>query len=183
MAQDISQITVQQFIDMVLERAGAQIVTITTATEPKLKRTNPFGVITKTSVVNGVINFNYQNAVNRQRGREGNDEQFTSAPRQWGQRIEGTPFVEHNGQHYLTIKVEKTSAPPSYVDAMGQTVNHEDLMPHFYASSRGSGRQMVADEVITRDYKLANVTAIKMRGKTYMIIQRGEVQVFPRPTA
>ncbi len=181
MTDTIEQLTVQQFIDMVLERRGAQIVTITTATEPKLKKTNPFGVITKKSVVNGIIDYNYQAAVNRQRDREGNNEQFTAAPRQWGQKVEGTPFVEHNGQYYLTIKVEKTDTP-EYVDDHGHAVNHEDLLPHFYASSRGSGRQMVAAKIITRDYKLANVTAIKMRGATYMIVQRGEISVSPRPT-
>ena len=176
------QITVQQFIDMVLSRAGAQIVTIITATEPKLKKTNPFGIITKKSVINGIINFNYTNAVNRQRNREGNEQEFTAATRSWGQKVAGTPFVEHNGQYYLTIKVEKTEKP-EFVDPNGNTVNVEDLQQHFYASSRSSGRQMVADAVITRDFKLSNVTAIKMNGEQYMIVQRGTVHVSPRPTA
>lgn len=170
-------ITLQQFANIVLERKGAQIVTLTTATEPRLKRSNPFGPITKISVVNGVINFNYQNAVNKQREREDKETDFVSQPRTWGQKIAHTPFIEHNGKYYLTIKVEKTQSP-TYVDSNGHEINVSDLIPHMYAQSESS-RQDVEKEIITRDYCMSNVTMVTMNSVTYQIVNRGELHISP----
>lgn len=168
-------ITMQQFVDLILNRKGAQIVTLTTATEPKLKRTNPFGTVTKISVVNGVINYNYQNAVNRQREREDKETDFVSQPRTWGQKIPHTPFVEHNGKYYLTIKVEKCQSP-TYVDSTGHEINPDDLRPHMYAQS-SSSRQDLDKEIITRDYSLSNVTMATLSGVNYQIINRGDLHI------
>lgn len=59
--------------DLVSTRKGAQIVTITSRTIPTLTggMSNPLhGRIEKISVVNGIVNWSYENAVNNQRMRE-----------------------------------------------------------------------------------------------------------------
>ena len=94
-------------------------VTIVSRTEPAMRKTdNPFvGKLFKVSKVSGTINWQYGHEVNRQREREGGFdivdgqpvvatvEVFKAHDRKWGTRIENSPFVEHNGQHYLEVKV------------------------------------------------------------------------------
>lgn len=77
---------------------GAKAVTIVTRTQPKLSggKKCPYAGVEKVSTVNGMINFNYENSVNNQREREGNDEVFESASRQWGKRLYETPEEVEN---------------------------------------------------------------------------------------
>jgi hypothetical protein len=101
--------TLEEFKSALLERKGTTFVTIVAETDPKLrKRGNPYaGRVTKRSRVNGAIGWIYGNGVNRQRIREGLDPDFEAFPRKWGERIKGTPFVEHKGNTYLELKVER----------------------------------------------------------------------------
>jgi hypothetical protein len=60
--------------ELIAERKGAQFVTLNTTTIPKLiggKKNQYTGRIEKKSVVNGMVNWDYTNAVNKQRMREG----------------------------------------------------------------------------------------------------------------
>lgn len=77
---------------------GAKAVTIVARTKPKLSggKKCPYAGVEKISTVNGMINFNYENSVNNQREREGNEEVFESAPRQWGKRLYETPEEVEN---------------------------------------------------------------------------------------
>lgn len=62
-----------QFADLISARRGAQFVTMNTKTIPELiggKSNKHHNRIEKCSVVNGVVNWSYENAVNAQRERE-----------------------------------------------------------------------------------------------------------------
>lgn len=167
-------ITVEQLKEMLKARKGATIVTIVAETEPDLRKTgNPYIGCKKISRVNGVINWIYENAVNRQREREGQPvnadgyiEHFESLPRKWGQRIHGTPFVEHKDNTYLELKVERSLGHEYRHN--GETLTDEQVAP-FLPKKKEGERQKVDKPVILRDYNLTNIVQISVGGEVYDI--------------
>lgn len=158
----------KRFMKLVGDRPGTQIVTITTQTEHKLKKSWTGGTVFKISQVNGMIGYNYENSVNNQLEREGKERDFQAESRPWGTRISPN-FVEHKGNHYLTIKVEKTT-PPVYLDKDGNEIDRETLRAHEYAKSRSS-RQGTENAVIHREYKLDSILSINMNKETYQFFK------------
>ena len=78
---------------------------ITTITEPKmLKKGNPFTGVTKKSIANVMLNYNYGAEVNRQRALEGKEFDFTPKARAWGEKLGETGLITHNGQLYLSCR-------------------------------------------------------------------------------
>jgi hypothetical protein len=172
MPSDMRQVTPNQIEEILRDTRGAKAVTITAKTEVRLKKVGKelFGQVFKLSRVNGMINWNYEGAVNRQREREGGMADFESHPRQWGVRLHGTPFVQHNENLYLELKVEKSVDEPSYVNSSGETVNLSLIRDHLPTSS-SSSRQGVEKEIILRDYKMESITSITMNKITYIIVR------------
>ncbi len=100
---------------------GAQIIGLDAVTEVKLLggQKNPMqGKVKKVTTGSQVMIFKngkgYKNMVNRRLKKQNAGDLTTIAlfeaiassgfepgPRQWGQRVEGTPFVEHKGKFYL----------------------------------------------------------------------------------
>jgi hypothetical protein len=159
------QITLEEFRTGLLGMKGSTIVTLHTETIPAMKKTdNPYVGMVKASKVNGIINWGYELAVNRQRLREGLETDFSAYPRKWGQRVKGTPLVEHKGNHYLEVKVQ--AATCSYFVGMVE-VNHADVSPWLRPAS--PHRQGVDKEVILRDYALENIKSVTWGGETYQI--------------
>lgn len=157
----------QQLIDLVRQTRGTTAVTIECLTEVKLKKSAPFQVF-KNSIVNGMVGYIYENSVNYQRQRENVEPSFSAQPRTWGTRLDRF-FVEHNGQLYLTIKVENTIYK-DYENEEGEFVDYETIAPHMYARS-SSSRQGVSKKIIHRDYKLSSIKSITINGNKYDISQ------------
>jgi len=156
-----------EFEHILEETKGAKPVTIVAKTFPKVRKTNnPHPNIVKVSRVNGMVNFIYENAVNNQRKREGETPDFEAAPRQWGQRIEGTPLVKHNDKTYLEFKVER-SLDYHYEDN-GIMVPEDEVAP-FLPKRSESSRQNVEKEVILRDYAIENIVSVRMNGETLLV--------------
>lgn len=172
MPNDMRQVTPTQIEEILCDTRGAKAVTITAKTEVRLKKAarDIFGQVFKLSRVNGMINWNYEGAVNRQREREGVEGDFVSHPRAWGVRMPRTPFVQHNDTLYLELKVQKSVDEPSYVNAAGETVNINLIREHLPASS-SSSRQGVEKEIILRDYKMESITSITMDKTSYIIVR------------
>ena len=161
--------TLSELKSALLERKGTTFVTIVAETDPKLrKRGNPYaGRVTKRSRVNGAIGWIYGNGVNRQRVREGLEPDFTAHPRKWGERIKGTPFVEHKGNTYLELKVERVLGTEYLLD--GKTIDRS-LIEEWLPKRKPEGeRQQVESPVILRDYNLANIKAIAFDGITIVV--------------
>jgi hypothetical protein len=153
--------TVNELRDTLLAWVGAAIVTIHTDTEPAMNKTgNPYYGARKRSAVNGIINWIYESAVNRQRVREGLQPDFKAYPRKWGQRIKGTPLVEHNGNFYLEMKVQQSNCT-YYVG--GTVIPSTEITPYLRPLSKS--RQGVQKEIILRDYALDNIKGITYAGK------------------
>lgn len=157
-----------EFKGLFRENRGAEVVTITAVTKVELTAEGKaaLGVVWKRSVVNGMVNWKYENAVNNQRGREGLEKDFVAFPRKWGQRVEGTPFVEHKDKEYLELKVQN-SLGHEYLDSDGNVLDRAAVEQ--YLRPKGASRQGVEREVILRDYSLENLRAVNMRGETYVM--------------
>jgi len=170
LSKNTQLISLEKFKDLISNKKGAQIVTLITETEPRMRKTNnPYhGGVVKLSRVNGIINFNYGNSVNRQRTREGSVPNFQPLPRKWGTRLPGVPLVEHKGKLYLEIKIER-SIDHEYLTPQGHAITEDMLRPWLQKSSSNKDHQGLEKELILRDYKLENIKAIITSGTTYII--------------
>lgn len=170
---NVSAITEAQLVDMLRQNKGATIVTIVTRTEPGMRKTgNPFvGKVVKISRVNGMLGFNYSNSVNRQLEREGEVADFVAQPRKWGIRIEGTPLVEHEGNFYVEMKVEKSLGHRFEWTDNGTILDDKAIedMKAFMPIKSSSSSQGTDKEIILRDYKVASIIAITYRGHCYLV--------------
>ena len=148
---------------------GATFATIVTNTDARVKAACPFGRnVRKVSRVNVTLGFQYENAVNRQRVREGAENDFEAAPRQWGERIPGTFLVRHDsGKLYLETKVER-SLGCEYFAADGSRIEADAIAPYL-PSKGGSGRQDVEKPVLVRDYALDSIKGLSMKGEDFVV--------------
>lgn len=135
---------------------GETPVSFLAVTEPdwRYRKDNPFaGKVVKRSVVFGVVNRDYADAVNRGRILKGLPADFVPKPRLWGERLEGSCVIEHKGESYLEVFVD--NALTVYLDQAGLVVSHELLEPWLRPRAASDG-------VVVRCYKLANVSAFEV---------------------
>ena len=147
----------------------AHLVAKTVPTWAKPKK-NPFhGNVFKVADVNIQAGFHYINSVNNQLAREGKTPDAQAKPRKWGQRIKGTPLVEHTnkaGEYrlYLEAKCENVNSV-HYVDAQGNAIDKADLREWTEKKSAKSSTQANVDkEIILRDYALDSIEWIAIDG-------------------
>jgi hypothetical protein len=169
----------------VLDIRGCRPISFVAETTPELKSGNPFGGTCRThrlrkmSRVGGMIGWVYENAVNNQRAREGKPcdpvtgevEHFTPEARRWGvrrRRVDGSlsPFVDHKGETYLEVKVERSLQCEYRLDD-GTPVDASLVEPWLPNKPEGR-RQMVDKPVILRDYSLSNIREVTINGETHV---------------
>lgn len=162
-------VTREELRKMLAELKGNTFATIVSETVPKMLKTgNPFiNRVKKTSRTNVAIGFNYTNSVNNQLLREGKENDFEALPRKWGERIKGTPLVEHKGKCYLECKIEKSI---DYVYTLdGEEIGIELIQEFLPAKSES--RQGTEKEIFVRDYDLESIRQITMKGEVYQVVQ------------
>ena len=165
------QIRVAKLENVLRSHKGNGFAHIITRTVPAMRKTgNPFhGNVFKVAAVNIQAGFNYINSVNNQLAREGKTPDAEAKPRKWGQRIKGTPLVEHTnkaGEHrlYLEAKCEKVNSV-RYVDGEGNAIDKADLAEWLQERSAKSSTQANVDkEIILRDYALDSIEWIAIDG-------------------
>jgi hypothetical protein len=167
----MNELTKAEFFDVIQnEIKGTTFVTASIETEVKmLKRGNPYAgeSVTKVQNMNGAIGFDYENSVNRQRDREGNEENFEANSRKWGILLEGRKIVEHKGNYYLQFKVENSSNVKYFMN--GQEIEKE-MIAEWLPKKKESTTQDVEKQVIVRDVKFDSIKSIKMKGMEYLLI-------------
>lgn len=166
-------ISVTQFQALLAEAKGAKIITLTTLTTPDVKKDCPYKDVVKISVVNGIVNWHYSYAVNRQREREGKEKDFEPSPRKWGTRLKGLPFVSHvrkDGEHklYLEVKVERILSI-EYKDSEGKLIDNKELEPFLKEKKNSKGLQGLEKEIICRDYSIESIVTINIQGQGYIL--------------
>lgn len=155
--------TREQLISALRGIRGCRVISFTTETIPSMRKGgNPwYGRIVKRSYVNGLIGFNYQNSVNNALIRQGEEADFTAGPRAWGERIDGTPLVYHEGQYYLEVKVQRSTS--EYFTMEGERVDECEVRPYLRAPSPSA--------IVLRDYAIKSLTSIQYHGETLEVTQ------------
>lgn len=162
-------LTRDELADRLADQAGTTFATLTTRTDARARKTgNPWGTVYKTSRVNVALGTDYETGVNRQRGREGAEADFTAQSRQWGTVVAGC-LVEHKGRLYLRCKVER-SLSHHYEDADGSLLDPEAARP-FLPAKRQVASQGVEREVVERSYALSSVLSIAIDGQVYRVAE------------
>lgn len=152
---------------------GASFVGIDTETTPVLKggKKNPMqGNVRKIMTGASVMVFQnnksngYENMVNRRLAKEGKSVEFSVGPRQWGERIDGTPFVKHvkDGvtKYYLEVIFLK-SGKSSYM-LNGEQIQKSDITG---MEEKEEGEQAgLDDKVIIRTFAMESITGIRING-------------------
>lgn len=153
---------------------GASFISITTETKPTLaggKKNEMQGRIIKRQVGSNVMVFSnknsngYDNMVRRRLEQEGKDpDSFVLGPRPWGTRIEGTPFIEHNGYYYLEVIFLKAGPVEYLLD--GKPINQADIIG--LKESGGSGDQGGLDnKVFIRTFAIESIKALTINKQHY----------------
>jgi hypothetical protein len=186
-------VTRQELAALLYEVKGAKPVTIVARTSPSLVggKSCPYAGATKLSRVNGIINFSYENAVNRELQRAAEDDEvveyFEPEPRKWGTRLYSEDRLQSGKNRMLPLVAKNAPEPcvafrdikdtPSdelYLELKveksldtqyelnGAIVPNEDIKPHLRKSSS-------TYNVILRDYRFDNLEEIVMDGTVYIV--------------
>jgi len=166
----MATVTRDELVSILMKRKGATIVSIDADTDARLrKKGNPHGSCRKLTSLVGMIGWNYSNSINNQRAREGHTGHFTAEPRAWGTRIEGTPLVEHNGNYYLEVKVERILEVTYVRDLDGNVVDYGDI-EFFLPPKRVNERAETEKNIYPTDYAIENIKRIKLDGVLYEVV-------------
>jgi hypothetical protein len=216
--KDTPLIVSREELEVVLQncKKGARPITIVATTTPKLNVKDKDGKpmppeyrsgagknavwhVRKRSVVNGFVQFDYENAVNRQREREGLEKDFAAVAPTWGEArdVEGknytclqdwTPKTGDNAGKptvYLYLKVERSLGYEYFLKREGawDGVPLEPADVNAFLPDRGDSRQGVEDEIIVRKYTLANVERIVIDGLTFIVKGTAAYEEWAHPVA
>lgn len=156
-------ITLDELVSRLDGLKGARVVCFISRVVPAMTggKSCPFyGRVQKVSKVRGMVNWIYQNSVNRQRIREESEPDFVPLPRSWGERIAGKPFVVHKGNRYVEVKVESVLNTVYLVDGVPADEEVMGELRKWLKESSEPKRQQLEKPVILRDYKVENIRQI-----------------------
>lgn len=152
---------------------GMTFIGLDTTTTPKLKggKSNPHqGRVRKHMKGANVMVFQnksvhgYDAMVKRRLEQEGKDpETFKLSPRTWGQRIAGTPFVEHNGQFYLEVIFLRSGEVTYTLD--GQVTDPSDIEGLDIDKKEGH-QGGLSNKVIIRTFKVDSIDRVTINNET-----------------
>jgi len=140
------QTLTQKQLNELLTNLGNKVpfIGLDVKTQPKIKK--DYDPIIKTCKVTGRAGARVKNPI---------------GPRKWGQRIEGTPLVEHKGTFYLELEVTAVK-DVKYLDT-----GTNDYLNEIDAFERGCKNR---SGVGLRDYKLTSITGIRINGEEYTVL-------------
>lgn len=166
----MATVTSSELTQILLKRKGATIVSLKACTDARLrKKNNPVGPCWKLANIVGMIGWSYANSVNNQRAREGHDEHFEALPRPWGERIKGTPLVEHKGKYYLEVKIEQILDVTYARNSDWELVTY-DAISMFLPDKRVNERAETEKNIYPTDYAIENIREIKIDGVVYEVV-------------
>jgi len=151
---------------------GSTFISIDTMTEVKLTggKKNPYqGRVRKVTRGANVMIFagteqnGYENMIKRRMLEEGKDPStFTLGKRAWGTRIGETPFIEHNGKHYLECIFISNGKTSYFVDNVETPKDEIEGIPEAKENPEGQGG--IENKVIIRTFALDSIASIRMKG-------------------
>lgn len=168
----VRHLSVDQLRDVLATQLnGAAPVGLSIRTEYRMKGgvSCPYkGRVVKETDLAGFVGFNYQRAVNKRRVMEGGDPTFVPSPRKWGERIPGTPLVEHNGEFYLEYTPLHYRASRLVLDGCPVTEGSQaekDIVAWRADRSDNAAHQGLTKEFAVRTVALKNIRSIRCLGE------------------
>ena len=173
------QLTRSQFADTVTAIKGATFMSLRLRTEPKMRKTNNpyFGRVEKVSQTNVTVGAIYQNSVNRQSEREGNEKagDFEAMSLPWGQWLVPNKLITHKGKLYLRAQVNAHMVPDVTYEIDGKEATSEQLaeLETFIQTRKPSARQKEqGNEKEVKPFTVAieNIEEVTESGATYTLV-------------
>jgi hypothetical protein len=173
-------LTKQAIINLIMASKGTTFATLQTSTTVKMNKTavvefvmngekqtekvsNPYhGNITKASRVNVLLNGTYKNAMTkalRQIGELSDTEEYEPKQRAWGERVDGSAIIEHNGGFYLDCRPLHVYETEYFLN--GSPINKKEF-EMFMPKKK--------DSVVTSvSYKLDSIVEMNFNHETYKV--------------
>jgi len=174
----MKQITRAEMIKLLNDIRGAKPITFEFASAPnmlaksKIDGTpNPFrNDINKVRKYNVIVNFIYENSVNRQRDREGKDADFTAGQLPFGRHTgDNRVVITNKGCDYIQCKLEKVVEQHYEKISTGALVDDAQLAD-FFSTKKASEGQGTDKAIIVMTILTDNVTAFTHNKERYEII-------------
>lgn len=132
--------------------------------------TMPDKVVRKVTTAARVILFTnqktsgYDNMVRRRLEQAGkNPDDFSLSDLPWGERVPGTPLIQHKGEYYLQCILLHEGVSEYYLGTGTIPVD-----PRYLALKERRSNQGLVPPVIVNTYKLDSITAIRVLGEEYV---------------
>ena len=138
---------------------GNTFIGLTTETTPKLtggKKNELQGMVTKRTVSQVQI-FTNQNTNGYENKRKKANADFELSPRQWGDRVIGTPFVTWKGKDYLEVIFNAVVSTEYFINGYPVSKDSIDTLPKSRPASETDG-------VVLRTYGLDSIREIRAFG-------------------
>jgi hypothetical protein len=131
---------------------------------------NPYrGRVTKRSLVDGFVNFDYQARVNARREKEGKEPDFEALPPSYGLHDEAHQTLQRHADGvrlYLPISVKWATQPGYYLD--GHAVADSVVKPWLKPRKDG-GRQGLDEPEVYRKFAVTSILEVIVADTTYRI--------------
>jgi len=144
--------------------------TIKTVTSPAMnKGGNPFyGRIQKVETRHVLFNWIYENSVNAQRTKEGIEVPFQAQARKWGEKIQGTPLIQHKGKFYAEAKPTGKAQSTIWL-CDGAVIELSEIQKYLTVPKRAATQQ-TEKEIKVRDYSMDSIAEVKMLGQYFIVM-------------
>ena len=167
---DHQVVTKTELLDFLINHRGHGFGSIKALTDARLLKTdNPVPDALKYAEVQ--INWgiwNYSNSLYSIASREGKEIVFDVKPRQWGERMDGTPLVRHLGKYYIDAKCERV-LEMDYYNLEGDKLDKEEMSQFLPKRKKSSTQAKLDGEVVLRDYSLDNLLVFRGGTKKFLI--------------
>ena len=165
-----------ELVSILNDISGARALTVCFASAPKMlvksrinKVPNPFrDNVNKIRTYNCMVNFSYENSVNRQRSREGKEVNFV-AQDSYGSHIgDNRIIIEHHGQLYMQVKLQKV-VKSYYKNIATDRLIKPSQLEEFFSPRKPSKSQGLSSEVKVIRIKIDNITELRHAGEIYEV--------------
>lgn len=162
----------KNIFDVLNDIKGAKILNVVSVTQPDLTggKKNPFNNrILRLSSQNVQINYDYENAVNNIRAKNGEAKDFEASSSWYHVVVDEqgrlTPWARHNKTDELYLRYRLLNSNKSIIidSESGDEISFDVIAPYMRKSSSTTG-------VEARTMKLDNVKAVVLGGVTYVTV-------------
>ena len=145
---------------------GVETIEIETLTIPETIKGCPYDFckVTKRRVKVGA-SLSLQSEVEANQAAEGHMPHYPLAPRTWGNKIKGTPLIEHNEEIYLPCIVE-SNISVCYIDnTTGNNISFVDITPWIKKTKEPKKQAGIVKKAIYRNYNINAIMSVNLLDK------------------